>query len=98
MVVGLLFATVPAVRAWINPKVVAGRQWVESKIFTQYAPVRAVKATATPVDKKHPAIAAVDGFTNTYWSTPVTGTRRIAAAVPGTGGPQEGADPWRHRR
>jgi hypothetical protein len=77
LVVGLLYATVPAVRTWINPKVVAGRQWVEHKVFTQYAPVRAVKATATPVDKKHPAIAAVDGFTNTYWSTPVTGTRRI---------------------
>jgi hypothetical protein len=77
LVAGVAYAAVPGVRAWATPQILAGRQWAQSLIFPQYDPVRAVTATALPVDKKHPGVAAVDGFTNTYWSTPVTGTRLL---------------------
>ncbi len=77
LVLGVVYATVPTVRSWANPRVAAGRQWVEHAVFPQYPPVRAVKATSTPVSKKHAAVAAVDGFSNTYWSTPVSGKRLV---------------------
>ena len=73
----LLYAAVPSLRGPVNAQDVSARQRAEKLIFGTYAPVRAVKATSTPVTKGHPADAAVDGHTNTYWSTPVSGTRRL---------------------
>jgi hypothetical protein len=74
---GVIYAAVPGLRGVANAQAVAVRQWAEEKIFGSYEPVRAVKATSTPVSKKHPANAAVDGHWNTYWSTPVAGARRL---------------------
>jgi hypothetical protein len=71
------YAAVPGARGLANAEFVAGRQWVQDKIFGSYAPVSAVRATSTPVNKKHPAEDAVDEHWNTYWSTPVAGARRL---------------------
>ena len=45
-------------------------------------PVRAVKATSTPVIRKYPASLAVDGHWNTHWMTPVSGARRLTLTFP----------------
>ncbi|MDT5034622.1 MAG: hypothetical protein QOC94_4793, partial [Actinoplanes sp.] len=74
---GVVYAAVPDIRGVANVQAVAVRQWAEKKIFGSYEPVRAVKATSTPINKTHPATDAVDGHWNTYWSTPVSGTRRL---------------------
>jgi hypothetical protein len=74
---GVVYAAVPGIRGLANTEAVAVRQWAEAKIFGTYEPVRAVKATSTPVSKKHSADDAVDGHWNTYWSTPVSGARRL---------------------
>ncbi len=75
---GILYATVPAVRDWVNPRVHAGRTWVEQTLLTQYAPVRAVKVTSpAPEEKQHPPAAAADTFKNTHWLTPVDGPKAL---------------------
>ncbi|WP_412738839.1 discoidin domain-containing protein [Krasilnikovia sp. MM14-A1259] len=74
---GLVYAFVPDLRTRTNAEVVTLRQKAEKMIFGANVPVRAVKASSTPVNKKHPADAAVDGHWNTYWSTPVSGARRL---------------------
>jgi hypothetical protein len=74
---GAAYAAVPGLRGVINTQALAGRQRVEKLVFGQYVPVRAVKATSTPVTKGHLADAAVDEHKNTYWSTPATGARRL---------------------
>ncbi|RZU51566.1 hypothetical protein EV385_3396 [Krasilnikovia cinnamomea] len=74
---GIAYAFVPALRERTNAEVLALRQRAEKLILGAPVPVRAVKATSTPVNKKHPADAAVDGHWNTYWSTPVSGARRL---------------------
>jgi hypothetical protein len=74
---GVLYGLVPNVREYANTRFVAGRQWTEHKIFGTYVPVRAVKATSTPVNRKHPAADAVDEHWNTYWMTPVSSARRL---------------------
>jgi hypothetical protein len=71
------YGAVPGVRGFANTEFVSGRQWVQNKIFGTYAPVSAVQATSTPVNKKHPAEHAVDEHWNTYWLTPVSGARRL---------------------
>ncbi|WP_412743499.1 NADase-type glycan-binding domain-containing protein [Krasilnikovia sp. MM14-A1004] len=77
LVGGLVYALVPGVRERANGEVLALRERAEKLVFGKPVPVRAVKATSTPVNKKHPADAAVDGHWNTYWSTPVSGARRL---------------------
>jgi hypothetical protein len=74
---GAAYAAVPGIRGVINTQAVSARQRVEKMVFGTYAPVRAVKATSTPVTKGHLADAAVDEHKNTYWSTPVAGARRL---------------------
>jgi hypothetical protein len=71
------YAAVPGARGLANTEFVAGRKSVQDKIFGSYAPVSAVQATSKPVNKKHPAIDAIDEHWNTYWLTPVSGPRRL---------------------
>jgi hypothetical protein len=74
---GAVYAAVPGIRGVINTQAGSARQRVEKLIVGEYVPVRAVTATSTPVTKGHRADAAVDEHTNTYWSTPVAGARRL---------------------
>ncbi|GAA0815848.1 zinc ribbon domain-containing protein [Spirilliplanes yamanashiensis] len=77
LVCGLLYAAFPQVRSFVDPRVKAGRAWVQSALFPDYAPVRAVTATGPVSDRKHPPVMAADGFTNTWWSAPVAKQKMI---------------------
>jgi hypothetical protein len=74
---GAAYAAVPGIRGQLNTQAVSARQRIEKMVFGTYVPVRAVKATSTPITKGHLADAAVDEHKNTYWSTPVAGARRL---------------------
>jgi hypothetical protein len=77
LVGGIVYSVVPQVREWVNPRVVALKQKAVHLVFPEYAPVRAVKATAPQSAKDHPASMAVDGFKNRYWLTPMSGKKMI---------------------
>ncbi len=78
LIAGLVYAAVPAVRSWVNPRAIAARDWAVHLVVPKMVPVRATKITAPgPVDKNHPAAHASDTFTNTYWLTPVKGPKMI---------------------
>jgi hypothetical protein len=68
---GILYGVVTPVRGWVNERVVAAKQRVESVIHPQYVPANPVEVTASTAIKGHPGAAAGDGFTNTFWAAPV---------------------------
>ena len=82
LVAGIAYAAIPALRVRTNAEALALRQRVEKMIFGTPVPVRAVKATSTPVIRKYPASLAVDGHWNTHWMTPVSGARRLTLTFP----------------
>jgi hypothetical protein len=74
---GVAYAALPPVRQMANTAVLEGRQRATDLVFGKYEPVRAVTASATTADRRHPATAAVDGYWNTYWATTATGSPQL---------------------
>lgn len=70
LLAGLLYAIFPPLRHSVNEQVLGAKRQLESMIFTQYVPVRPTSVTATGELPEHPAAAATDGFTNTFWVAP----------------------------
>jgi hypothetical protein len=77
LVGGIVYGLVPVVRETVNAQARSAYERAHGLVTSKYVPVSAVSATAKPVVKGHDASAAVDGHTNTYWSTPVNGPKRL---------------------
>lgn len=77
LVSGIVYASVPAVRSYVNDKTSAAITKVESIVRPQYVPTHPVEVNASGANNGHPASAITDGFTNTYWSAPTTGPEQV---------------------
>jgi hypothetical protein len=77
LVGGILYGALAPVRNIVNDKVSAGTTKIESIVHPQYVPVHPIEAQATGQTAGHPAGATIDGFTNTFWATKVTGPEQV---------------------
>ncbi|GAA2807256.1 NADase-type glycan-binding domain-containing protein [Crossiella cryophila] len=69
-VLTLAYAVFPPVSQWVNQQVSGARERVLNWIRPQFSPVRPSSVTATAQLPDHPALGAVDAFSNTYWAAP----------------------------
>ncbi|WP_460848030.1 NADase-type glycan-binding domain-containing protein [Phytohabitans suffuscus] len=75
---GTLYAAHAPFKAWVDGQATGVRTWATGLVVQDYAPVNpssAAPGPGTPAIPANLAGAAIDGFTNTYWSTPVTEKR-----------------------
>jgi hypothetical protein len=70
LVFGLLAGLYPPLRTVVNERVQALRDSVVKAAEKTFDPVRPVSVTASAESAEHPGKAAVDQFTDTYWSAP----------------------------
>jgi hypothetical protein len=68
---GLVYASVPPFRDWVNVRVVDAKSRAMSIIHPQYTPVHPFQVTDQSELSGHPGSALSDGFTNTFWAAPV---------------------------
>lgn len=68
---GLAYGLYSPFRSWVNDGYTSAKDEVMSIIRPSYDPVTAGPGTVSnesrPLDRKHPALMATDGFKNTYW-------------------------------
>jgi len=69
---GLVYAAVPAVRGAVHDAVVGLVTSGEQALPTDSSPVRPTRVSATSAVAEHPADAAVDGVTTTFWAAAAT--------------------------
>lgn len=73
LVLGIVYGVSGQFRGWVNERAFALKHQAEKIIFQQYVPVSPVEVTATSQLPDHPAGAATDGFSNTFWAAPGAG-------------------------
>lgn len=74
---GIVYASYPPGRAFVNEKAGAVLTKAESIVHPQYVPAHPIEARAGAALPGHPATAVIDGFTNTYWAAPATGPEQV---------------------
>jgi hypothetical protein len=72
---GILYGVFAPFRGWVNQQAASLKHQAEVLIFPQYVPVSPTAGVECPVElpPDHGCGAAVDGFSNTYWASPIDG-------------------------
>jgi hypothetical protein len=66
---GLVYGVSPPVRERVDTKVSDLRERFLEVFRPSYVPANPVEVTTNSASEEHPALAAADGFNNTYWSS-----------------------------
>jgi hypothetical protein len=71
LVGGIVYASVPPFRRWVNERALDAKSRVLSIVRPQYTPVHPFPVTDQSELSGHPGAALSDGFTNAFWAAPV---------------------------
>lgn len=72
LIAGIAYGVSGQFRGWVNERALAAKQWAEELVLPQYDPISPVSVKATAQLPDHPAKAAVDGNTKSFWAAPGT--------------------------
>lgn len=75
LIAGIVYSVYGPFRGWVNQQAMSLKHQAEVLIFPQYVPVSPTAGVECLVDipPDHGCGAGVDGFSNTYWASPVDG-------------------------